>query len=85
MRFAWLLQPHKINDKIWGVRKDRNEGCVGSFIVYFISPTKRFYFAKSGDIQGAVAVVLVAGAAVVVAVLVERQEFVSVLSYWAAS
>ena len=30
--------------------------------MYFISPTKRFYFAKSGDIQGAVAVVLVAGA-----------------------
>ena len=53
--------------------------------MYFISPTKRFYFAKSEDIQGAAAVVLVAVAAVVVAVLVARQEFVSELSYWAAS
>ena len=77
MRFAWLLQPHKINDKIWGVRKDGTEAC-RVFIVYFISPTKKVYVAeknaKGEYIHGAATVVLVA-----------RQEFVSELSYWAAS
>ena len=77
MRFAWLLQPHKINDKIWGVRKDGTEAC-RVFIVYFISPTKTVYFDKKNArgeyIHGVAAVVLVA-----------VQEFVSELSYWAAS
>ena len=36
MRFAWLLQHHQINDKIWGVRKDGTEvGSVMSLCILF--------------------------------------------------
>ena len=68
-----------------GSKKGRTTRLQGLSLCILFHQQKGFIFAKSEDIQGADAVVLVAVAVVVVAVLVARQEFVSELSYWAAS
>ena len=48
MRFAWLLQPHKINDKIWGVRKDGHEGCRDFHCVFYFTNKKVLFRKKRG-------------------------------------
>ena len=48
MRFAWLLQPHKINDKIWGVRKDGHEGCRVFHCVFYFTNIKVLFRKKRG-------------------------------------
>ena len=49
MRFAWLLQPHKINDKIWGVRKDGTEACRVRHCVFYFSNKKLLFPREKGD------------------------------------